>query len=321
MNASSAGRSITVAQFLEAGAEDLGLSVAAGEKGLRRTIREVAINRPGLALTGFFEYFAHRRLQVLGLAEYTYLASLPGDRRLERLRSFFDRKIPCVVITRGKRVLPELMVLADEFRIPVLRTGRVTKQFINAATLLMENLVAPRTKVQGTMVEIMGVGVLIEGPPGVGKSDTALGLIKQGHALVSDDVTALRIDSNRHLIASPVSITRYHMEIRGLGIIHVPSLFGVSSVRQEKMLDLVVSLAPPGGCDPEDRGGEPRRLIELLGIKVPQVCITVRPGRDLANIVEAAALDIKLKRLGHDAEKELDERLMSSLLGSKAGCE
>jgi len=307
-------RSVHVSDFLEAAGDRLGLQLCSGGKGLRKAIPEAAINRPGLALTGFFKYFAHRRVQVIGAAEHAYLAAMTAGERRKRLREFFSRKIPCVVVTRGHRVWPEVQELSDEFNVPVLRTGAITKYFINASTIVLENLMAPSAKVQGTCLELMGIGVLIEGPPGIGKSDTALGLIRKGYALVSDDITALRLDSSGAVIATPVSVTRYHMEIRGLGIVHVPSLFGVSSVRHEKRLDLVVSLCPGDKRQLEDRGGEERRTCEFLGVSVPKIVIAVAPGRDIANIVETAALDMKLKRLGHDAEKELDEKLMSLMM-------
>jgi HPr kinase/phosphorylase len=156
----------------------------------------------------------------------------------------------------------------------------------------------------------MGIGVLIEGKPGMGKSESALGLIRRGHALVSDDVTQMRLDSSGHLIATPVDVTRYHMEIRGVGIIHVPSLFGVASVREEKRLDLVATLCMPGTKDEEDRSGQTLHTREILGVPVPQMFLPVAAGRDLTNIVETAALNFKLKRLGHDAVKELDEKLV-----------
>ena len=319
---SAKGKSVPVALFLEAGRKELGLALVAGRSGLKRHhITEATINRPGLALSGCFKHFAYRRIQVLGLAEHAYLSSLGDVDRDRRLRDFFSSKIPCVVVARGKKVFPEVIRLAEEFRVPVLKTRMVTKHFVNAATILMENVMAPRIKVQGTMVEIMGVGVLIEGGPGIGKSDTALGLIRKGYALVSDDVTALRLDSSGAVIGAPVSITRYHMEIRGLGIIHVPSLFGVASVREEKKLDLVVTLCQPAQTDEEYRGGGTRKTRQLLGMQIPQVVLAVRPGRDLANLVETAALDMRLKLLGHDAEKELDEKLMLAMTGGGHGSE
>jgi HPr kinase/phosphorylase len=258
---------------------------------------------------------------VIGLAEYAYLLSMTEPDRLRRLRDFFASNIPCVVVTRAKKVFPEIEELAKEFGVPVLRTKMVTKHFVNAATIIMENLMAPRMTIQGTMIEILGIGVLLEGKPGMGKSETALGLIKKGHALVSDDITALRLDSAGSIIASPLEATRYHMEIRGVGIIHVPSLFGVASVREEKRLDLVVSLCHPGTKDEENRGGEVKTTRTLLGVEVPQIYLPVAPGRDLANVVETAALDERLRRLGHDAAKELDEKLMTLLSKGMDGSE
>ncbi len=303
----------TVDDFLKASKDRLDLDLVAGASGLTRRIEESAINRPGLALNGFFTYFAPRRIQTLGHAEMSYLASLKDEDRFERLKQVFMRHIPCIVVTRRLRILPELLVLAEEYKTAVLRTSLITKNFVNSATVVMGNLLAPRMVMQGTMVEILGVGVLLLGKPGVGKSETALSLIKKGHCLVSDDVTSLRVDSTGDLIGSPVGVIRYHMEIRGLGIIHVPSLFGVASVRNEKQLDLVINLCSPEMISAEDRSGQVTQKLNILGVDIPSIEIPVAPGRDVANIVEVAALDQMLKRLGHDAAKELDEKLISVL--------
>jgi len=312
---------VTVGDFLEAACDLLGTEVIAGEAGLANRILEPTINRPGLALSGFFEHFANRRIQVIGLAEHTYLSSMTKEERSRRLRAFFEAKIPCVVVSRNKKMFPEVKTLSEELGIPAMRTKMITKHFVNGATIIMENLAAPRMKVQGTMVEIMGIGVLITGKAGIGKSEAALGLIKKGHALVSDDITDLRIDSAGSLLGAPVRTTRYHMEIRGVGIIHIPSLFGVAAVREEKKLDLVVRLELPEPGDDEDRSGGSRQTRELLGVTVPEIVIPVVAGRDLVNVVETAALDQKLKRLGHDAAKEFDERLMDLMTGGMDGSE
>ena len=313
--------SVRVGTFFEVGGRDLGMELVAGEAGLNRRIPEVTINRPGLALTGFYSSFPQRRIQVLGLAEYSYLSSLDPALRAERLRAFFARKIPCVILGRSKRPFPEIMELAGEFKTPVFRSNMITKHLINTATIIMENLTAPRGKAQGTMLEIHGIGVLIEGKPGMGKSETALALIRRGGALVSDDVTSLRLDSAGSVLGSPVDVTRFHMEIRGVGIVHVPSLFGVASVRGEKRLELVVTLCKPGEVDLGDADLHSHGVRSLLGVDVPRVHIPVAPGRDIANVVEAAALDQKLRTLGHDAEKELDENLMALLQRGRNGSE
>lgn len=312
----ASGTPVTVESFLESGRERLGLELLAGNKGLaKRKIRESAINRVGFALTGFFEYFPEKRIQVIGLAEHTYLGTLSEKNRINALRDLFKRKIPCVVVTRGRKLYPEICKLGDEFATPVLKTPSITKHFINAATILMENLRAPRMKIQGTMMEIEGMGVLIAGKSGLGKSETALALIKSGYTLVADDITSLRKDTSGAIIASPVKITQYHMEVKGLGIIHVPSLFGVSSVRENKRLDLVVRLNRDG--ETETTGGP--NTCDILGVPIPEIDLAVRPGRSLADVVETAALNEKLKRLGHDAEKELDEQLMALLSEGKNG--
>jgi HPr kinase/phosphorylase len=312
--------SISVATFFEKGAGLLKMQIVVGEgDSLMRQITESAINRPGLALTGFYKYFAYRRVQVIGWAEYAYLSSIKKSEKQERLRKFFSTKIPCVVVARGMKIIPEIISCAREAGVPVFQSTMVTKDFINAATILLENLMSPRINVHGTMVEILGLGILIEGDAGMGKSETALSLIKRGHALVSDDITVLRVDSTGSIIASPVSTTRYHMEIKGMGIIHVPSLFGISSVRDEKKLDFIVTLCKPGEEGGVDLTGRQERKRKILGVEIPQVMIPVAPGRDIANIVETAALDYKLRQMGHDAVKELDARIISLMREGSSG--
>mgnify|MGYP001242680187 CR=1 FL=1 len=319
----SAGRGseVSVADFLEAGKRRVEMELCSGEAGLSRKIAEAAINRPGLALTGFYQYFPQKRMQVIGLSENAYLSSLDVEGRTRHLTAFFESRIPCVVFTRNRRLPPEVIELSEKNKVPVLRSRMVTKYFVNAATLLMENLMAQHVKFQGTMIEINGVGVLIEGKPGVGKSETALALIEKGHSLISDDVTLLRVDSSGSVIGASVDVTRYHMEIRGLGIIHVPSLFGVTSVRDEKRLDIVVSLYRVDERESDDRRSGSRATVNVLGVEVPHVEIPVAPGRALSNLVEAAALDQKLRTLGHDAAKELDEKLITTLTEASASSE
>lgn len=305
--------SISVEDFWAAGREPLALEIAAGAKYLKKPIPEEALNRPGLALAGFFQYFAHRRIQVFGLAESAYLKSLSAKERRQRLAMFFQRHVPCIVVTRGRHVFPEIIELAEQHRVPVLKSALITSRFINEATVLMEKLTAPQIRVQGTMVDIMGIGVMLEGAPGIGKSETALALLQRGHSLVADDITVLRRSEPNTVTGMAVPLTRYHMEVRGLGIVHVPSLFGVASVRAEMRLDLIVHLHRPDPAIEDDRTGFAQQWRDVLGIKIPVITLPVAPGRDLANVVEVAALNFRLKQLGHDAAKELDERLMSIL--------
>ncbi|MDO9541740.1 MAG: HPr(Ser) kinase/phosphatase [Kiritimatiellia bacterium] len=299
---------ITVKDFIDAAKEKTFLEVVTGEIGLSRIIHESAIHRPGLALAGCFEHFAFRRIQVLGLAEMEYLATMPAKNRRASLSRLFGQHIPCMVVCRNRKIHPEFLELARRFKIAVLRTPMITGKFVNAATLIMEKLMSPSITMQGTVVDIMGMGVMIEGKPGIGKSEAALVLVIRGYSLVADDLTILHRLDPRTIIASSVPITRYHLGIRGLGIIHIPSLFGVASVRNEKNLDLIVTLK-----DAEQFAGEgiesPGQWRDILGVQIPNIVIPVAPGRDLSSIIEVAALNEKLKHLGHDAAKELDEKI------------
>ena len=302
--------SITVDRFLKVGSDRLGLKLEAGEAGLKREIVEPAVHRPGLALSGFFKHFAWKRIQVIGMAEHAYLSSMPAELRVRRLSELFGKKIPCVVFTRGKKIFPEVFELAERNGVSVLKSGMVTRHFIHTATFVLEDLHAPRCRVHGTMLEVAGVGVLIEGAAGLGKSETALGLIKRGHALVADDRTALRRDSSNNLMAAAVPVTQNYMEIRGIGIIHVPSIFGGSAVRGEKQLDLVVTLKRMGDSEAEfDRTGMSDLKREFLGVSVRQLVIPVAPGRDLVNLVETAAQECKLRLSGVVAVRDFAARV------------
>lgn len=304
---------ITVADFFEAGRASLALDWEANpEAAVGREITEVALNRPGLALAGFLRYFANHRIQVLGLAEMTYLNSLSAEERLPRFRAL--GRVPGWVMSRGRHAPAYVRRIAEELRVPVMRTHLVTGHFMNAATVLMQNMTSPRIRVAGTMVEINGVGVLLEGEPGVGKSEIALALIKRGHSLVADDTTILTRDSTGSIQGSAVAITREHMEIRGLGIIHVPRLFGVASMRGAMRLDLIIRMQKAAvGEDDIDRTGLDVALRNVLGVDIPLIAVPIAAGRDLTNVVEVAALNQRLKQMGHNAAEELDEKLKAAL--------
>lgn len=308
---------ITLKELLDNGAGRLALELVWGEGRLNRAIEEKAINRPGLALTGFFQYFAQRRLQVLGLAEFTYLKSLSSAEREIRLRGIFEKNVPAVIVSRNRNPLPELRALAEEYETPLLRSPMITSHFINECTLVLEELTAPHERLQGTMLEIMGIGVLLQGQAGIGKSETALSLIGRGYSLVADDVTEV-VRTGGRVVAFAHEMTRYHMEIRGVGIVHVPSLYGVAAIRREAMLDIVINLHPYRDDAEEERTGILPTQIEVLGLNFPYFSLPVGSGRDMANIVEATALNYKLKLLGHDAAKELDEKLIGSFLRKAA---
>lgn len=304
---------VTVGTFLTHAQSLMPLSLVWGEDHLDTVIPEEAINRPGLALAEFYQYFANKRIQVLGLAEMTYLKSLPALERENRLDMLLRRDVPCVVLTRNRTAPPELERAARKHRVPVLRTPLITGRFINLATLAMEYLSTPVLRMAGTTLDVMGVGVLIEGSAGIGKSEAALGLIERGYSLVADDITLLRRDSSGQLICTSTDVTRYHMEIRGLGIIHVPSLFGMASVTLEHRLDMIVSLYPADPTREGDRSGLSKNTRKLLDVTVPLVELPVAPGRDMAGVIEVAAMNRKLSHLGHDAAKEFDHHVIRTL--------
>lgn len=307
----------TLRVFVAEGAERLRMEVVVGGDGLEHEVLEPMCNRPGLALTGFYGFFAWRRIQVIGQAEQAYLDSLAPDVRLARVKALFDRGAYCLIFACGIEVPAVLASLAESAGVVVCRTELLTRIFFHQATFVLEKLRAPKMRLYGTTVEVAGLGVMLEGAPGLGKSETALGLIKHGNALVADDLTCLRKDvaANR-LFATASPATRNYMEIRGIGIIHVPSVFGVTAVRAEKELDLVVTLKSMKETEGElDRTGEERRTRTILGVEVPQITIPVAAGRDLVNLVETAAQQYKLLAAGHDAVKALDAQLCARAEG------
>jgi len=292
---------VTVESFFTGHAEKLQLRLEGPRVGFYRKIREPTINRPGLALSGFFSYFAEKRVQVLGAAENTYLKSLSRGLRVKRFRALCARKIPCVVVSRGAHLDDELMAVAATEKIAVFRTPMITMKFINAATILLEGDFSPT----------LGIGVLIRGESGIGKSECVLGLIERGYSLVSDDVTRITSFEGRELMATSPDVTRYHMEVRGIGIINVASVFGVGAIREEKRLDLVATLKDWSDMEDVDRTGLDREFYEILKMKVPHVTIPVRPGRDIARLIEVAAMDQKLKGLGRNAALEFNTKLLN----------
>ena len=303
----------SVGHFFAAHADELGLELVAGKKGLDRLIREPTVNRPGLALSGFYKYFAPKRVQVFGSAELSYLQNLPATERKERMRRFFACTIPCLVVARRAKLPAGLAEMANEAGVPLFRTPMITMKFINAATIALEFEFAPRRSEHGSMVDILGVGTLIRGASGIGKSECVLSLLERGYSLVSDDVTRFRAFEGREVIGTSADLTRFHMEVRGIGIINVASIFGVRSIRTEKTLDLVVTLKDWQEMEDVDRHGLQRQYYKILGISVPHVIIPVRMGRDLGRLVEVAALDQKLKSHGIDSAHEFNERLIASM--------
>ncbi|NNE91967.1 MAG: HPr(Ser) kinase/phosphatase [Verrucomicrobiales bacterium] len=304
---------LSVGEFFERHGKGLKLTLEGSKVGYDRLIREPTINRPGLALSGFYTYFALHRIQVIGKAERSYLKHLSDENAAKRFRELCRRNIPCIVISRGDSLTPELTKIANDAGISIFHTSMVTMNFINAATVRLEWDFAPRTTEHGCMVDSMGIGILIRGDSGTGKSETVLALLRRGASLVADDVVRLRNIEGREIIGTAPELGRSHMEVRGLGIINVAALFGVGTFRTEKRLDLVVTLVPADDMNEVDRLGMEQQNFPLLGMKVPHVELPVAPGRDMAQLIEVAALDQKLKSLGHDTALEFNKKLLKKM--------
>jgi len=304
---------VTVERFFLNHAEKLQLQLVAGGAGISNRILEGAVHRPGLALAGSYKYFAYKRVQAIGAAEFAFLKSLGEAEASKRIGQLLKSKIPCLVFARNNTPPPRMQEMANEYRVPLFKTKMITLRFINAATIALELDFAPHVSEQGSMVDILGIGVLIRGESGVGKSEAVLALLERGYSLVSDDVTRIRLLEGRELVGTSSETTRYHMEVRGLGIINVPAVFGVAAVRPEKRLDLVVTLMEWNKMEEVDRIGIDQQTYSVLGMSLPHVSIPVRPGRDIGRLIEVAALDQKLKSLGHYAALEFNERLIERM--------
>lgn len=309
--------SVTVGEFYTRHSESLQMKLLGSDIGFDRRIREPTINRPGLALAGFFSYFAAKRIQVLGSAELSYVKSLTDAEVRARFRALCAEPIPCVVVSRSAKPPPALLEEAEAAGVAVFRTPMITMRYTNAATLALEFDFAPTKSEYGSMMDVMGAGTLIRGSSGIGKSECVLGLIERGHSLVSDDMTRFRALEGRELIGTSPELTRHHMEVRGLGVINVLSIFGVGSVRLEKRLDLIVTLKDWQELEEVDRIGLDQEYYEILDILIPHITIPVRMGRDLARLVEVAALDQKLKSMGQNSAVEFNERLLNTMQKKK----
>lgn len=305
--------SIKVGDFFERHHESLSMELVGSDAGYTREILEPTINRPGLALSGFYKYFALHRIQVIGQAERSYLRHLSETNAEKRFSDLCRQRIPCIVVSRGQELPENLLAIANDAGISVFQTSMVTMNYINAATVRLDWEFAPLTSLHGCMVDVSGVGILIRGESGTGKSETVLGLLRRGASLVSDDLVRLRNIENRELVATAPELGRSHMEVRGLGIINVAALFGVGSIRTEKHLDLVVTLRGEASLNEIERVGADRRTIDILGIEVPEIELPVAAGRDMAQLVEVAALDHKLKALGHDSAVEFNKKLLKRM--------
>ncbi len=273
------------------------------------------LNRPGLQMSGFFEYFAVNRVQMFGMVEMTYLQTLTPEVRSNILQQFFSYPIPCVLIGRNLMPPDDFLECARQNNVPVLMSGLTTTKLSHKITLYLDEILSPSISRHGGLMDIYGVGIFITGESGVGKSETALELVKRGHRFVADDVVEIRKLSDETLIGRSPDIIRHMMEIRGLGIIDVSLLYGMGAVMQEKDINLSIHLEL-GNVINIDRLGTEDNHITLLGVKIPQIIVPVRPGRNLAIIIEVAAMNFRLKSLGQMGTDKLDQNLLKILQGS-----
>ncbi|MBQ3572981.1 MAG: HPr(Ser) kinase/phosphatase [Clostridia bacterium] len=273
------------------------------------------LNRPGLQIAGFFDYFDPNRIQVIGMVETTYLSSLTSEERYNALRRLFEKNVSAVVLTRNGNAPIEMMKLAEEFDTPVLRSAQPTSNFTSTLNAFLNVELAPRITRHGVLVEVYGQGVLIMGESGVGKSEAAVELIKRGHRLVADDAVEIKRVSSISLVGYSPDIIRHFIEIRGIGIVDVKNIFGMGAVKESEKIDLIIHLETWEQGKQYDRLGLVDEYTNILGLDIPSLTIPVRPGRNLAVIFEVAAMNNRQKKMGYNAAEELNRRLAEHIGG------
>ena len=297
----------------------LELRCIAGRSGLDRQITAPDINRPGLALGGFFDEFASQRVQIFGRGETAFLEKLHGEGNVATISAIFEYRVPCCVFSHGLTPHAEFIQTAEETNCPIVQTTLSTAVFTSRLLRVLGSVFAAREVVHGVLVEVYGIGVLIMGRSGVGKSETALELIERGHRLICDDAVELRCISGNIIMGEAMNrVTGHHMEIRGLGIINIAHLFGVAAIRDKKQIQIVVHLED---WDPDknyDRLGSDDTLEEIMGVHLPSLHIPVKPGRNISIILEVAAMTERMKKMGYHSAKEFDENVLEWLESKSA---
>ena len=276
-------------------------------------IKQTDVNRPALQFAGYFEYFDYSRTQLLGKVEYSYLKMHDDDYIREMTEKIFKAGIPCMIFCRGLEPRPLFMELGNKYGVPVLATDDGTSSFFSELNRFLKIELAPRISIHGVLVDVFGEGVLITGESGIGKSEAALELVKRGHRLVSDDVVEIKKTNNDELIGTAPDITRYFIELRGIGIIDVKEIFGIGAVKDTENIDMIIHLEPWEEGKQYDRLGMVDEYTNIMGINVPSLTIPVKLGRNLAVIVEVASMNNRQKRMGYNAAVELNNRLMSQM--------
>lgn len=276
-------------------------------------ITQSDVNRPALQLTGFYDYFDSHRAQIIGKVEDAYLEGLSIEERRDTLEKLFGSNIPCLIIARGIEPFDDMIEIAIKHKVPLLQTNLSTSYFMSELTMYLKVELAPRISIHGVLVDVYGEGVLIKGESGIGKSEAALELIKRGHRLVADDVVEIKKVSDEILLGTSPDIIRHFIEMRGIGILDCKTLFGVESVKEQQNIDLIINLVEWDREQEYDRLGLEEEYTEILGNKIVSHTIPIRPGRNLAIIVESAAINHRQKNMGYNAALELNNRVMGNL--------
>lgn len=309
-----ASNHFTVLDLLELelkGHDSLNLRCLCGRRGLVRVLTEPDLNRPGLALSGFYDSFASQRVQLFGRGEVAYLNQLVEKNTLETIKVLFDFGIPCCIFTHELTPPEEFLKIADEVGCAVLQTDLASTEFSTRLLRVFSNIFAPHKTLHGVLVEVYGLGTLILGDSGVGKSETALELIERGHRLVADDIVEIRcVNGNTILGQGANKVISHHMEIRGLGIINISQLYGVGSIREQKEIQLVVKLEEWNVNKIYDRLGTNQMSMDLLGVKIPMLEIPVKPGRNVPIIIETASMNERLKSMGYFSARDFNQNVL-----------
>jgi HPr kinase/phosphorylase len=289
--------------------EQFNLELISGEEGINRPITMSDISRPGIEMAGYFEFYPAERIQLLGKTELFFFKELSPKDRISRMEQLCTDITPAIIVTRGLDVPEELIEASERESVPVLRTGMVTTRFSSRLTNFLESKLAPTTAVHGVLVDVYGIGVLITGKSGVGKSETALELVKRGHRLVADDCVEIRQEDQDTLVGTSPDLIEHLLEIRGLGIINVMTLFGAGAVRSNKRITLIMNLEIWDAKKQYDRLGLDEEKMRIIDTDIPKMTVPVRPGRNLAVIIEVAAMNFRLKRMGVNAAQQFTDRL------------
>ncbi len=312
-----ANKKFTVLDLLNlnlSGHDTLDLRCIGGRRGLPRAITIPEINRPGLALCGFYDGFANNRVQLFGNGETKYLEKIlaeDNEKGIESVATFFEKNVPCCIFTYNLDPPQAFIELAEKYSCPILQTSHPSTDFSNRISRAFSNVFAPKRTMHGVLVEVYGIGILLTGHSGVGKSETALELVERGHRLVADDIIEIRcVNGNTLLGRGANSTISHHMEIRGLGIINISQLYGVGAIRNQKEVQLVVKLEDWDSSKTYDRLGTEQNYQEILGVKIPLITIPVKPGRNLPIILEAASMNERLKDMGYNSAKDFNQNVL-----------